>query len=301
MNSYHFDAMRDEDGEVSSAKLASAGNSQLKKEGIHHHHHHRKPASIATSNATTTTTTTTEMKSDRVQTRHANIASQPMAVTTSSSSTSDRSAREVTSAVMATASPYGTRSRNRTGGTRPNYAEDRDVETDYELNGVVEHTVQKPKSQPNEKKASNNTQASERAFTGVSTRRASAALEHGATAKSTSTVTSASAKEPIPGTLTFSANPRAGSPPPKKRKVAGGEKTSTSHSANAVSGGQTSTRKASAAVGTAITAKSSNMLTFENSQKYLKHGKLKADDGTTLRVNGTSVCIHSSTQMNMDP
>ena len=28
------------------------------------------------------------------------------------------------------------------------------------------------------------------------------------------------------------------------------------------------------------------MLSFEMSQGYLKHGKLKADDGTTLAING---------------
>lgn len=187
-----------------------------------------------------------------------------------------------------TASPYGTRSRNRTSGSRPNYAEDRDVETDYELNGVVE---------PSEKKTtSSHTQTSERAFTGVSTRRASAALDHGTTTKNTPTATSGSTKEPIPGTLTFSVNPRAGSPPLKKRKVAAAEKASTGHPANAVSGTQASTRKASTALAPTVTAKSSNMLTFDHCQKYLKHGKLKADDGTTLRVNGTSDFIHLITQ-----
>ena len=218
------------------------------------------------------------------------MASQPMAATNSASSTSDRSARELTSAVTTTASPYGTRSRKRTGGTRPNYAEDRDVETDGELNGIIEHSAPKVKNQPNEKKAGT-TQTSDRVFTGVSTRRASAAHDHSTTTKNVSTVTSGSTKEPIPGTSTFSANPRAGSPPPKKRKVTGGEKHPTGHSTNAVSGGQTSTRKASAALAPAVTVKSSNMLTFESCQKYLKHGKLKADDGTTLRVNGTSAFI----------
>jgi hypothetical protein len=49
------------------------------------------------------------------------------------------------------------------------------------------------------------------------------------------------------------------------------------------------TRKASTAAASAGGARESNMLTFENCQGYLKNGKLKADDGTVLAVNGRAL------------
>ncbi|EEP81821.1 predicted protein [Uncinocarpus reesii 1704] len=200
--------------------------------------------------------------------------SQPMTTTNSFSSAADApKTSAITPSSTSASAPYGTRSRNRVGVPRPNYAEDRDLDIDLEpiSNG-------KPGSS---KKSSSTSHTASRAspvantdrFSGVSTRR---------TQNSTNNYTSTT-KEAIPGTSTFSANPNAtnGS---KKRKQPGSSTT--------VQGSSTPTNTTQASRKFVVAASRSpelecptNMMTFNNSRACLRNGKLKADDGTILAPN----------------
>jgi hypothetical protein len=100
-------------------------------------------------------------------------------------------------------------------------------------------------------------------------------------------------KDQIPGTSTFSANPAAGvtTQPSKKRKANGQTVSGTSNTLLPTinftsSGSQTNARRASVATQSINGFRESNMLSFENCAGHLKDGKLVADDGTTLAVNG---------------
>jgi hypothetical protein len=123
-------------------------------------------------------------------------------------------------------------------------------------------------------------------LSGVSTRRASAVANGATTMAATNSSGSASSKDHIPGTSSFSANPtNAGPSQSKKRKAAGSVNAAPSPN-GPTAGSHAMTRKASTAAASAGGVRESNMLTFENCQGYLKNGKLKADDGTVLAVNG---------------
>jgi hypothetical protein len=203
-------------------------------------------------------------------------ASQPM--TSTSSSSSNPSLRDVTASATPSASPYGTRSRNRTTASRPNYAEDKETEMDYEYTSKNPTTTETQNADPGR-------------ISGVSTRRASAVAIGAATviAANGSSI-SAALKEHIPGTSTFSANPstNTASSQSKKRKASGPVGASGLNATTAsTEGSPTLTRKASLAAASAGGSRDSNMLSFENCQGYLKNGKLRADDGTMLAINGT--------------
>ncbi|KAI9834745.1 MAG: hypothetical protein M1819_002831 [Sarea resinae] len=217
--------------------------------------------------------------------------SQPM--TASSSSSSDKMPKGTNSTAKNGASPYGTRSRNRTGAQRPNYAEDKEVEMDYEYtapkisNGIVGNKAAASEASNGDVQAGHSGRSS-----GVNTRRASAAANGATTSTSTSTT---AAKEQIPGTLTFSANPSASVAPPnsKKRKATGAGSSAGTQGAgtNQTVGGQTSTRRSTNAVTTSSSYRETNIPSFDNCQRYLKNGKLKADDGTTFSVNDNAYLI----------
>ena len=176
-------------------------------------------------------------------------------------------------------SPYGTRSRNRTGTNRINYAEDREMDNEYEWSSTKK--TQNASTTPSSAQASENDKIS------TSVRRRS--LQ--GTAISTSTRSNGSGtsatKDHIPGTSSFSVNSEtngASHPQSKKRKAPGTHaahsQSSTQHSAS------TSNRMAHHAPPSSGTLRETNMLNFETSQGYLKHGRLVADDGTRLAVNG---------------
>lgn len=129
--------------------------------------------------------------------------------------------------------------------------------------------------------------------TGVNTRRSSNTAPASATSKAGP---AGNAKDGIPGTSSFSLNAEAiASPVPttsKKRKAPGGGVAATA--ASQASGPSTShggSRRAAANI-SAARHRETNMLTFENCRGYLKDGKLKADDGTLLGINGEWVVRH---------
>ena len=169
-------------------------------------------------------------------------------------------------------SPYGTRSRNRAGNSRPNYAEDRESEMDYEWTSGK-------KAQGSS--ALNTTQAvdNEKAITGHG-RRAANGITNGKPAPGTAT----NSKEHIPGTSTFSVNAENGSQS-KKRKAPGNGNTPAASVAQPLV--STSSRKAAHHIpASSCATRETNMVSFEGSRGYLNHGYLIADDKTRFKVNG---------------
>jgi hypothetical protein len=120
--------------------------------------------------------------------------------------------------------------------------------------------------------------------TGVSTRRSSNTAPGCTTSKAGQ---ASNVKDVPPGTSTVSTNAEANASPlpatSKKRKTPGGT-SAASQNAGPV-GSHGGSRRGPTAVSSAR-SRETNMLTFEDSQGYLKDGKLKADDGTILGIDG---------------
>jgi len=204
--------------------------------------------------------------------------SQPM--TASNSASSDTSAKEATLNGAGAAVPYGTRSRNRTGTSRPNYAEDKELDADFDA--------------PSSSKDANGRKAARVGDTGnaADTVRSTNPARKIPVPEAEHTLGIQSHyKEPIPGTSTFSSNPSAigSSHHPKKRKVTSQTTTfqpqphiSASHPATP----QAVTRRASLAAHVLTGFRDSNMLSFDNCAGRLSGNRLVADDGTVLEVNG---------------
>lgn len=157
------------------------------------------------------------------------------------------------------AGPYGTRSRNRTGGTRINYAEDKELDIDLEPVPKVSR----------------------------SSKRASAAnTEHQPTSSGIAVINNnnngqqpESAAAARPSTPVTSSTPA----PSKKRKQPGSHHTVA---ANSTVGGSSRPRQA-----TSVPFKGyleTNMMSFSKCGQRLNDKKqLVADDGTTVQANGT--------------
>ncbi|ODH46806.1 hypothetical protein GX48_07105 [Paracoccidioides brasiliensis] len=216
------------------------------------------------------------------------LQSQPLTATTSpvSSPASDATPQHATTSSTTGTAPYGTRSRNRVGGARPNYAEDRDIDTEYELAGSLSRSSGSSKrvSNLNNSAASVSANVDNGKATGVNTRR------HATTATTTnvSNTSAHSTKEHIPGTSSFLANPNANnSTTTKKRKQPGSHQTTPASSTpNTTS--SASTKKFIALANVSPDDRKShgrNMMSFNSCRAYLKQGKLIADDGTILNVN----------------
>ena len=180
------------------------------------------------------------------------------------------------------AAPYGTRSRNRTGASRPNYAEDKELDQLIEANGKI------TKSTPPKAAAHSTGIESEPADV---ERNSNNAARRGFAAINT-TVPEVNGNAPvvrdlIPGTSSFSANPSVNGNGPaqqsKKRKQPGANaNVSTTGSATL------STSRIPRSSASARQQQETNMMTFEGCGARLNgHKELKADDGTILSVNGT--------------
>ena len=180
---------------------------------------------------------------------------------------------------MAGPSPYGTRSRNRTGSYRPNYAEDRELDVDCEWSSSKKsHPTSTAANQPQAIDTEKTSSTGTRRQTANSV--ASAAVKAGPTGATNS-------KDFIPGMSTFSVHSEASvnTPPHSRKRKAPGSNSTANNTSGHVST-HSATRKASHAIPSVGGPRESNMFSFEISQGYLKHGKLKADDGTLFGVNG---------------
>jgi len=199
-------------------------------------------------------------------------APQSHPMTASNSNSSHQSSKE---AAAAQAAHYGTRSRNRP--SRPNYAED--VEMDFEqaahVNGnQAAVTAPSPPTPPS----------------GLSPG-ASAPPKHVASASNA--WPSVNSNSSIPGTSTFSANPNATAS--KKRKAAHGSSGSQGNLVQTAQA-QAVSRRANTLAGARET-RETNMYSFDNTKAKLNSGKLIADDGTEFCVNGK---FHSPTCVGLD-
>ncbi|KAF7507958.1 hypothetical protein GJ744_009855 [Endocarpon pusillum] len=172
---------------------------------------------------------------------------------------------------FAAAAPYGTRSRQRTGGSRPNYAEDKDVEMDGEMNGIHMKAI------PARKNGSSAESYLAENLSDSTTRRGLSAVN--GIPKSAS----ANAQVPrdsLPGMSSFAANP-APTTASKKRKQPGSSTTMTATTSHSVSA-----RPKGSAETSARFQPETNMMTFDHCRGYLDANRqLKADDGTAISIN----------------
>lgn len=209
--------------------------------------------------------------------------SQPMTTTSSSSSHATNQPNGSTADANGV-SPYGTRSRNRTGSSRPNYAEDRDVDMDFEYTARKRTAA----ATPSHPVPSGDAERS----SGSNTRRSSnSAVPPQSSASKASTPNLP--KESLPGMSSFSVNSEnlshpSAPAPSRKRKAPGSTPTTHNTASGPVQSSISAGRgKALPATTTASFSRASNLLTFEKSGGFLSNNRLKADDGTVLALDGT--------------
>jgi hypothetical protein len=205
--------------------------------------------------------------------------SQPMTATTSASS--HASAKDVKEPAAA---PYGTRSRNRPGTSRINYAED-SVEMDFEMSAAT--------ANGNTSDAASRASAvTERRPSPTATGRKGNGVGQASWGNNVPNSKEAASNLNIPGTSTFSANPNANSAqPPKRRKNAAAHSSNAAH-ANSGAPSQAHARRANNAMIAANSSRETNMMTFDRTGAVLKNAKLEADDGRTVSINGKWACQH---------
>lgn len=186
----------------------------------------------------------------------------------------------------AAAAPYGTRSRNRPGRSRINYAED--TEMDFEMTAPAQ-----PNGNASDPPSRSSVAAESGQPSSVSGKKGAGAGQGsapwgnpGPNAKdnqATLSISGSSATTPATQTTTTQ-------PAPKRRKNAAKD-TTNGASASAAAPSQATKRGTQAQV-QAPTAtpytRESNMMTFEFSGAMLKGGHLQADDGQIVSVNGKS-------------
>ncbi|EFQ87203.1 hypothetical protein PTT_17351 [Pyrenophora teres f. teres 0-1] len=180
-------------------------------------------------------------------------------------------------------SSYGTRSRGRPGRSRPNYAED--TEIDFEGRAAPANVnVSDPPSR--------NSVAPDSALpSNASGKKGSGSAQGNASWGNSGTNTkdnAANANVPAPSTTAAPAQASTPQTQPttKRRKNAAASAANGSHASTAAPN-QAATKRASQAntVVAANSARETNMMTFENTGAFLKDGHLEADDGQIISVN----------------
>lgn len=173
------------------------------------------------------------------------------------------------------ASPYGTRSRNRNGNSRINYAEDRDIDADV-------YDYYHDKKENDSKKTSRQSSAAVNGDVprgGASSRKAGTDEPKPAQPANAPKEQQAGGSSNAPTTT----QPPAASQPTRKRKVT----TSSAASTNQATPTNSSTKKTTASGPPAgISWPETNMLTFDNCKGQPVDGQMVADDGTVLEPNG---------------
>lgn len=184
-----------------------------------------------------------------------------------------------------TASPYGTRSRNRNGNSRINYAEDKDMDVEiFEM--YPERRDDDSKKSARQLLPSSAPQGNIlRAGTGSSRK----PLPDDSKSSSSQGGTKDRSAAPTPGSIS-GANSTASASISRKRKAVSQPSVAANQAQPAPNGHSAALQKKLGAVlqggnGYAET----NLLTFENCGARPKGGKMVADDGTVLEVN--SKCI----------
>lgn len=182
----------------------------------------------------------------------------------------------------AAAAPYGTRSRNRPGRSRINYAEDTEMDFEMTAPASTNGNVSDPPSRSSVAAESGQT-------TGVSAKKGAGAGQGNAPwGNSGPNLKDTQAALSISGSSAITPGPQASTTQPttKRRKNAAKEAANGSQ-ASAAAPSQSAKRGAQVqAPSSAPYTRESNMMTFEFSGAMLKNGHLQADDGQTVSVNG---------------
>ncbi|KAL5594467.1 hypothetical protein BROUX41_001400 [Berkeleyomyces rouxiae] len=214
-----------------------------------------------------------------------------------SASSSAAQASKEAGAASDAASHYGTRSRNRHGNNRPNYAED-SVDMDFEYSHDTKKDDPKKPSRnrnsspavPQDAFATSSTSAPASASASAPTRSSSSRKSNAANGDSGRGPHQESTKDHNTSAASTPSNSSdrntTSQPPSKKRKTA-----SSSSSASNVQSNPQLAKRAHAIVQNSgarplVTYPDSNMMSFTNTKALLqKDGSLVADDGTELRQN----------------
>ncbi|KAI0555342.1 hypothetical protein F4679DRAFT_578728 [Xylaria curta] len=236
---------------------------------------------ISNTNTNTNTTTTNPPGSKQSGENAANANIQSMSKSNSAASTA------LSKDAMAGPSPYGTRSRNR-GQTRPNYAEDRDLDVEME-DAFPEKKEEEPKKGGRQANAATN-------GTGDANKATASSSRKGVAADDSKTASSHSTGKDAQSTSSATANaiaPATSSSTSKKRKATTQATTNHVHSQTSTPTPTPSTSlvtgtRRGAAQGAAHASAGygeTNMLSFEKCGGIPKNGKMVADDGTVLEAN----------------
>jgi hypothetical protein len=245
--------------------------------------HEEMAPSNAPSKASSTRTSTPAVASAELHdsAHTANGTSAPLEQTLEAQSTTHGALTTSAKGLQDTpAAPYGTRSRNRPGTSRINYAED--VEMEFEM-----------------APASTNGNASDPSSHGLATTEGKQSIgvggkkgSHAAGSSHAPWGTSAPHSKDHPPKTEIESAPTsvpspapAPAPPAKRRKNAAAHATNGTH-ANTAAPSQTATRRANNAAVAPNSTRETNMLTFENTGARLKNHRLQADDGQTVSING---------------
>ncbi|KAL5087595.1 hypothetical protein Trisim1_007638 [Trichoderma cf. simile WF8] len=219
----------------------------------------------------------------------ANPTSEPMAKTSPGSGAAEKDT------VIDVAMPYGTRSRNRTASSRPNYAEDKDIEMDmYDYYPDKKDSDSGKKSSRQMNGASNGDAPRSN---GTSRKNAAAAAAAAAAADDTKAGPGQNGTQDSKSGGTIHASQAAsgsGTSQPSRKRKAAASQNGTAAASTATSAAATPPATSAAAKKNALAAQSqlqgmtwpeSNMLTFETCKGMPDNGRMVADDGTVLEAN----------------
>jgi hypothetical protein len=196
-------------------------------------------------------------------------------------STEPNSARPSRKESEEAAAPYGTRSRNRPGRSRINYAED--TEMDFEM------TTAPPNGNASEPLSRNSAAAESGPPPAVGGKKGASAGQGSAPWGSSGPISNDHPTNAnIPGTSAFTAaNQQAttAQPATKRRKNAAKDATNGTHAHAAAPSPAAAKRGIQPATATPG-SRETNMMTFEGTGALLKNGRLETDDGQTISING---------------
>lgn len=213
------------------------------------------------------------------------VVSQSMPTSNSTSSNPSLQDGSANGSGLAAAAAYGTRSRNRSGNSRPNYAEDKELDAEFELSTTKDNPGQKAAVTTNQIDVSE------------SNNHTSGARKGAAHEVETIPTVPSHVKEYVPGTSAFSTSlaSSSSSQTSKKRKAPGHPVAIPAQpppqlTANNLVIGQSMDQRARTAQ-VVPGFRETNMLGFDVCGGRLKKNKLIADDGTVLEVNGKRIEI----------
>lgn len=179
--------------------------------------------------------------------------------------------------------PYGTRSRNRTGAGRPNYAEDKELDTEFDVVSASDNITRRTSRHHDVYSTSETNQSTANS------------KKHNTNDTENASIAPSYSKESPAAISSFSATTSV-QPALKKRKVAAHSSGNSTTGNTQVPGAQNDMPTAhvsSSRLGTSALLvpgfRETNMLGFETCGGQLKNNILVADDGTRLEVNGKNI------------